>query len=238
MSEALYELGGLRFWNENEIELREAFTSRVIFVVRSSLLSMNSAWNFARMEGPCLSPRDKINEAYGDSDVFLTNHLAGGLPLCLRAETTASSYAYARRHMKKPPFCVYQAGKSFRREMNDGASASKMRFNEFWQLEFQCIYADSTMADYRSVLIPKVAAEIKRFTQRETRFVESDRLPVYSLSTIDIEAQENPEFWREMASCSIRNDYAGGMKVCEIAIGLDRVATLAAGVDKTNEKAT
>lgn len=32
---------------------------------------------------------------------------------------------------------------------------------------------------------------------------------------------------REMASCSIRNDFSGDTKVCEIAIGLCRVATLA-----------
>lgn len=38
--------------------------------------------------------------------------------------------------------------------------------------------------------------------------------------------------WREIASCSIRNDYKEGTKVCEIAVGLDRVATLANRVDQ------
>jgi glycyl-tRNA synthetase len=227
MSETLYELGGLRFWTEDEIELREAFQARAVSVVRSTLLSMNPAWSFARVEGPCLSPRSQISAAYDDNDIFATNHIAGGGPLYLRAETTPTSYAFARHLKRKPPICVYQAGKSFRREMNDGASASKLRFNEFWQLEFQAIYSIDTKADYRAALIPAVASEISRFTRTQTRTVPSDRTPAYALSTIDIEADRNGS-WREMASCSIRTDYADNMRVCEIAIGLDRVATLAA----------
>lgn len=225
MSEALYGLGGLRFWTEDEIELREAFQLRAVSVVKRTLSAMNPAWTFARIEGPCLSPRDQISAAYDDSDLFATNHLAAGEPLYLRAETTPSSYAFARRLMKRPPFCIYQAGKSFRREQNDGASAAKLRFNEFWQLEFQCIYAQSTKADYRAGLLDAVRFEIGRFTRADTRVVESDRLPSYSESTLDIEAADG-NAWREMASCSIRTDFADDMRVCEIAIGLDRVATI------------
>lgn len=226
MSEALYEIGGLRFWNDDEIELREAFQARAINVVKRTLVGMNPAWVFARMEGPCLSPRDQISNAYDDGDIFVTDHIASGYALCLRAETTPSSYAFARKLNRRPPFCVFQAGKSFRREKNDGASAAKLRFNEFWQLEFQCIYATSTKADYRTPLIAAVRAEIERFTKSATRVVDSDRLPAYSESTVDIEAMHNGT-WREMASCSIRTDFADAMRVCEIAIGLDRVATLA-----------
>jgi glycyl-tRNA synthetase len=227
MSDALYELGGLRFWSEDEIELREAFQSRAVSVVRRTLLAMNPAWSFIRAEGPCLAPRSKIGPAYSDDDVFVTNHIAGGEALCLRAETTPSSYAVARASRRKLPLCVWQAGKSFRRETNDGASASKLRFNEFWQLEFQCIYAEGTKADYRAALIPAIEREIGRFTQEMTRVVESERLPAYSSSTLDIEAV-GVGGWREMASCSIRTDYSPDARVCEIAIGLDRVATLAA----------
>lgn len=227
MSEALYGLGGLRFWNEDELELREAFQDRTISVVRRTLLLLNPAWSFARMEGPCLSPRCYIGPAYDDADLFVTNHVAGDGPLYLRAETTPTSYAYAKHIRRRPPVCVYQSGKSFRRETNDGASASKLRFNEFWQLEFQCIYREDTKADYRAALMPKIAAEISRFTNKETRMLPSDRTPAYALSTIDIEADHGGA-WREMASCSIRTDYGDGMLVCEVAIGLDRVATLAA----------
>ncbi len=239
MSEALYEFGGLRFWTQDEIELRELFATRVISVVKETLLNMNPAWSFAQMEGPILTPRSVISPAYDDNDLFSTNHIAGDEVLYLRPETTQSSYAYARFLNRKLPLCVYQKGKSFRRELNDGASAAKLRFNEFWQLEFQCIYSNTTKADYRGALIPAVSKEIKRFTNLQTRTINSDRLPAYSEGTTDIESAiwvENNkkdgiryiEEWREMASCSIRNDYSEDTKVCEIAIGLDRVATLAA----------
>lgn len=227
MSEALFKLGGLRFWTESEIELREVFQSRAVAVVRRSLLDINSAWRFTRCEGPILHPRSQISAAYDDDEIFVTNDIRGGEALCLRAETTPSSYAYARHLRGKLPLCVWQAGISSRRETNDGASASKMRFNCFWQLEFQCIYRADSKADYRAALIPAVEDEIARFTMAETRIVPSDRLPAYSESTYDIEARHG-DTWREMASCSIRTDYSEDTRVCEIAIGLDRVATLAA----------
>jgi glycyl-tRNA synthetase len=227
VSEALYKLGGLRFWAEDELALREAFQARAVSAVKAALLALNPAWRFARMEGPCLSPRDQISASYDDNDLFATNHIAGGSPLYLRAETTPTSYAYARHLGGKMPLCVWQAGKSFRRETNDGASAAKLRFNEFWQLEFQCIYRSDTKADYRAALIPAVELEIRRVTMADTRIVPSDRVPGYAESTLDIEARYNGK-WREMASCSIRTDYAEDMRVCEIAIGLDRIATLAA----------
>ena len=137
MSEMTFNLGGLRQWSGDEIELREAFQTRAVNVVRRTLLVINPAWRFARTEGPCLAPRSSISSAYDDSDIFITNHAAGGEALCLRAETTATSYMAAKKLGGKLPLCVWQAGKSFRRETNDGASASKLRFNEFWQLEFQ-----------------------------------------------------------------------------------------------------
>ena len=177
MSEALFNLGGLRFWHESEIELREAFQSRVVNVVRRTLLNLNPAWRFARCEGPILHPRSEISAAYDENDIFVTNDIRGGEPLCLRAETTPSSYAYARWLGGKLPLCVWQSGISSRRETNDGASASKLRFNSFWQLEFQCIYGADTKADYRSALISVVRREIERFTMKDARIVESDRLP-------------------------------------------------------------
>jgi|694.fasta_scaffold108016_7 glycyl-tRNA synthetase len=226
MSEALYVLGGLRFWTENEIELREAFQARLAAVMRRALLDTNPAWRIMRVEGPCLSPRSKISAAYSDDDVFVTNHIAGSEPLCLRAETTPSSYAWAKQIGGKLPLCVWQAGKSFRRETNDGAKASKLRFNEFWQQEFQCIYRADTANDYRAKIMPEIVAEVARFTGLQVRIVPSDRLPDYAQSTLDIEALFNGE-WREVASCSIRTDYAPDTLVAEFAIGLCRVATMA-----------
>lgn len=225
MSEALYKLGGLRFWDETEIERRETFTRLAALSVRQTLSAMNPAWSFYRVEGPCLSPAQYISDSYDDTDVFVTNHEAFGDRLKLRAETTPSSYVYARHLNVRKPLCVWQAGKSFRRETNDGASASKLRFNEFWQLEFQCIYRADSKADYRAGLLPVMSALIERETRLASRIVESDRLPSYSESTLDIEV-ETHKGWREMASCSIRNDFASDMKVCEIAIGLDRIVSV------------
>src|ERR1700735_798181 len=105
MSEALYEFGGLRFWTEDEIELREMFAARAISVVKRTLLDMNPAWSFARMEGPILTPKSVISSEYDENDLFVTNHEAGGEFLCLRPETTQSSYAYARFLNKKLPLC-------------------------------------------------------------------------------------------------------------------------------------
>lgn len=226
MSSALYEFAGLRFWSDDEIELRELFQKRAVSVVQRTLLNMNPAWNFLRTEGPILTPETYISDAYSDTDIFVTNHEKGGERFTLRAETTASSYAVARATRTKLPLCVWQVGKSFRRETNDGASAAKLRFNEFWQLEFQCIYSVDTKANYRAALMDVIEREITRFTGKDARVVESDRLPSYSESTLDIEV-EHGNTWREMASCSIRKDFSENTRVCEIAIGLDRVASLA-----------
>lgn len=227
MSVALYNTGGLRFWSESEIKLRESLTASFADVVRTSLIDVNKAWSVHRIEAPILTPR-QLMPAYDDDDVFVTNHQAGGDDLALRAETTPGSYAWAKfaLNSQKLPLCVWQVGKSFRREQNDGASPAKLRFNEFHQQEFQCIYSKTTNADYRAAVINQVAHAIHLATNCEVRIVESDRLPSYSESTLDIEALHG-DVWREMASVSIRNDFSEDTKVLEIAIGLDRVVVLA-----------
>lgn len=222
MSQSYWSHGGLRWWSEREIELREAFQGIAASTVARTLRGMNPAFRIERVEGPMLHPREAVSTEYGDSDLFVTNHKGW----VMRPETTPSSYEAARR-MGRLPLCVWQAGKSFRREENDGARASRLRFNEFWQQEFQVIYSDSTKADYRAALIAALSPEIARFTGLPVRVVESDRLPSYALSTLDIECQHNGD-WREVASCSIRTDYAASALVTEIAIGLCRIATMAA----------
>lgn len=219
MSKALYHsIGGLRFWSEAEIERREAFVALAAGTVRRTLTDLNPAFRTFRVEGPILTPRDFVSTAYSDDDLFTTQVRKAGQMLVLRGETTASTYAWARNSDERLPVCFWQAGKSFRTETNDGASASKLRFNEFWQLEFQVVYKVGTKADYRSALIRALDA----LWRCRTRTVESDRLPAYSRSTIDIEVPFK-DGWKEIASCSIRTDYAPDVEVCEIAIGLDRV---------------
>lgn len=224
-SDALYQLESLRFYDEEMIDNREAMIKRFASTVKRTLEKVNSAWKFKRVEGPLLTPRNFVSSAYDNNDIFVTQIEKMGQNLVLRPETTMSSYLYAKEKYAglKLPLCVWQAGKSFRVEASDGATAAKLRFNEFYQLEFQCIYSVGTMADYRNYLINALQADISMFLSGESiRIVESDRLPEYSESTLDIEVIYNGS-WKEVASCSIRKDFSDTTKVCEIAIGLDRL---------------
>lgn len=228
MSLSLYPIDSLRFYTEDELQMRDMITRRFSSVVKSTLTGMNGAWKFFQVEGPLLTPRNYVSDSYDADDIFITQVTRANQQLVLRPETTASSYLYARKiaETTKFPFCVWQLGKSFRVEKSDGATASKLRFNEFYQLEFQCIYSDTTKADYRSKLIDALKIEVSRFLLgQEVRVVPSDRLPAYSESTLDIETMYNGD-WKEVASCSIRTDYADNMKVCEIAFGIDRLTEI------------
>lgn len=227
MSSGLYGIESLRFYDEDELLMRDMLVSRISSIVKNTLLSINGAWTFHRVEGPTLIPRHLVNSSYDEDDIFITQIVKANQTLVLRPETTASSYLCAEKLLSKQklPMCVWQLGKSFRVEKSDGATAAKLRFNEFHQLEFQCIYSVGTKADYRARLIPEVSKEISRFLMLNTRQVESDRLPSYSESTLDIEVPYNGE-WKEVASCSIRNDFSENTRVCEIAIGIDRLTEI------------
>jgi glycyl-tRNA synthetase (class II) len=230
MSKALYPVKSLRFYTEEEIDFRDMMTKKISATVRRTLQAMNKAWRVERVEGPLLTPRNYVSDSYDENDIFITQIIKAEQQLVLRPETTASSYIMAREvfgsSQKQLPLCVWQAAKSFRVEKADGASASKLRFNEFYQLEFQCIYSDTTKADYRSALISAVSKDISMFLfGAEVRSIEQNRIPSYSESTIDLEAMYNGS-WKEIASCSIRKDFADDCKVCEIAIGLDRLVEM------------
>jgi len=156
--------------------------------------------------------------------------------LVLRPETTPSSYAYAchmlNSNMILPPFCVLQSGKSFRREQDQ--VSKNMRLKEFYQQEFQCIYASDTLNDYQEKVLEPLRKMFEKIIGKPARIVESDRLPSYSLRTMDIEI-DNGDKWMEICSISKRTDFPQKVKfqtknglnekdmlVLEIAIGLDR----------------
>lgn len=228
MSIALYDKGGLRFWNEDEIIRREYFIRAIEGAIRCGLLKLNSSWTFHRVDAPCLVPSATISDSYDDTDVFICTG-----DLSLRPETTNGSYLYAR-HLNsngyKYPMCVWQAGKSYRRETNDGASASKLRFNEFYQLEFQCIYSKTSKADYRTILMLDLINLLNNIGFKGVNIVDSDRLPSYSLETKDIEAiyiRNRIEEHKEIASISKRTDFSNEHEVLEIAFGLDRLIEIA-----------
>jgi glycyl-tRNA synthetase len=131
-----------------------------------------------------------------------------------------------------PPFCIHQTGKSFRREQDQ--VSKNMRLKEFYQQEFQCIYAADTLNDYQEKVLEPLRAMFEKIIGKTARIVESDRLPSYSLRTMDIEI-DNDDKWMEICSISKRTDFPQKVKfqtksgsiekemlVLEIAIGLDR----------------
>lgn len=227
----VYPINGLPFWDEAEILEREHLTQMFSLHVGNMLRAENAAWHMHRIEAPMLTPVDIINPNYTDQDCFFTSD-----KLVMRPETTPGSYAYAKHlldcQQDKPPFVVWQAGKSYRREQDQ--VTKNMRLKEFWQQEFQCLYTEDTKNDYMEAVLPKLEKVFASLTGRPARVVQSDRLPSYSKRTMDIEV-ELPYKWMEMASISLRTDFPGEftyttgkgaqtkkLLVLEVAIGLDR----------------
>lgn len=227
----VYDKNGLPFWTAEEIKLRATLTDLLAGRVQRALLGENPAWQFVQVEAPLLTPRTLINPNYTDADVFVLDDLV------LRPETTPGSYVFARKLFdggwNKPPLCVWQAGKSFRRESDQPTKF--MRLKEFYQQEFQCVFTSDTKADYHTLLAKTAEQAIREFVGKPTRLVPSDRLPDYSLRTMDVEVEVESGRWMELSSISLRKDFPGTftfqgkggavpkeLLVAEVAIGLDR----------------
>ena len=230
MSTALLnETAQLRWWSEEELNFRDLVVSQLHSTIERSLKGINKAWSFRRTEGPTLIPSHMVAPGYTSNDIWYLESGLANHSLTMRPETTASSYMMAEHILgtnegerkKKMPLCVWQVGKSYRRETSDGANAAKLRFFEFTQAEWQCIYGTNTMADYRATVLPALMDKVAWLTNRAVRVVPSDRLPDYSLQTDDIEVNFNHR-WTEVASISTRTDFKDA-QVLEIAFGLDRI---------------
>lgn len=236
----LYEVNGLVHWNQREIEARERAQSFFASDIAGFLRSENPAWMIERVEAPVMIPRKLINPNYTDDDIWTFNsHDSNDTPLVARPETTPSTYRWMIHQLGnhsgiKLPYCCWQAGKSFRYEHDK--TLAHMRLREFWQMEFQCAYSANTANDYQSKCLEPVRRMIGQFIGLPTRIVESDRLPDYSLRTMDVEADMGDR-WMEICSISKREDFPAKNRyqnkkkewieddilVLEIAIGLDRV---------------
>lgn len=240
MSIALFEKEGLRCWEDEEIHIREHAVSLIYLNMRKLLQKINQMWAFKRIEGSCLMPCDLVSQEHlKERDVYVVGQEEVGVsvtysssPLVLRPETTKTSYLMAERYLKegkaKLPLCIWQHGKSFRVESNDGARVSRLRFNEFYQLEFQCIYAIGTHANYSSIKDSLAPLLQDICLAKQVRVIECDRTPSYSEKTWDIEVFWH-EMWMEVASISLRKDYSDDHKVLEIAIGTDRLVSIYSG---------
>ena len=231
----LYPIAGVRFWEERELNLRERIKNQFREELYQAARNLNNAWRFFQVEAPVLIPKSFMSSSYEEGDYFLTDFTAAEEQWALRAETTHGSYTYAKHLFKssavKPPVCIWQSGYSFRTENTDGATAAKLRFNQFNQLEFQFIYGVGTKADYPKVFRDVAGLLVHSITGRETRVVPSDRLPSYSQETNDIEVlvvAGVDTSWREVASLSLRTDFGDEkILVFEVALGLDRLVELA-----------
>ena len=230
------------FWNEKEIKYRNYIKQIFTDDIEAILRAENRAWHFFEIEAPLLIPRELINPNYTNEDIWVQEITTEDTysetfnELVLRPETTPASYAYACHMLNSneilPPFCVLQSGKSFRREQDQ--VTKNMRLKEFYQQEFQCIYAADTLNDYQEKVLEPLKAMFQKVIGKPARIIESDRLPSYSLRTMDIEI-DNGDKWMEICSISKRTDFPQKVKfqtkngisekemlVLEIAIGLDR----------------
>ncbi len=213
---------GLIHWTQKEIRIREMLRDYFVAEITEALYGLNKAWTFHQCEAPIL-----INICPSDHEMY--GVMEGEMPiptLLLRAETTKGSYEYADYLQKPPnniklPLCVYQYGKSFRREQDQPTKF--MRLKEFYQLEFQCIYSEGTKCDYMEKMIWSCEKIFDRII-RDCYLQGDSSFPAYSSSTTDIiqhtrKIDELPPM--ELCSISQRTDYANA-HVLEIAIGMDR----------------
>ncbi|MEK6828835.1 MAG: aminoacyl--tRNA ligase-related protein [Nanoarchaeota archaeon] len=217
MKESIYDKNGLIFWTEEEIQAREMMMNYFVSQIKMSLKSQNSAFEFVRVEAPILTPNELINKNYTDEDVFRVGDVT------LRPETTMGSFAYVPVLLNnhnipkyRLPLVVWQLGKSFRNEQDQPTRF--MRLKEFYQLEFQIVFAATTANDYSKKLYPDVQKAIEDMIG-SCHMDPSDRLPDYSEETIDVICRKNG---MEVCSMSKRKDLEG-YKVIEVAIGMDRI---------------
>jgi seryl-tRNA synthetase len=240
MSYAFYEdLAGLRTWRQGELRLRRRIAEALLDTTANTLCDINRAWAFEEIEAPLMMPVDRMSSAYTADDVFMLQDAPGGTKQwALRAETTDGTYVAAAHILRstnvKPPLCLWQMGTSFRRERSDGATAEKLRFNAFTQMEMQCILSEDSAFDIAPPLREALMDAVRQITGCETRLIESDRLPAYSTETVDIECLLPNGEWREVASTSRRTDFPTPpglkpLKVVEFAFGMDRMVAIANG---------
>ena len=221
--ENLYNSNGLIFWSEEEIHLREMFKTFFVSAISHNLFVQNSGFKVLQVEAPLITPKDLINKNYTNEDIHSIQKInETDVEYVLRPETTMGTYKAIEYLLNthndrkiKLPLCVWQHGKSFRREQDQATKF--MRLKEFYQLEFQIAFSSTTANDYSINLIPAVQQAIQSMIG-PCRIEASDRLPDYSESTTDIVCEKSD---MEVCSISKRKDFSLA-KILEVAIGTDR----------------
>ena len=214
----VYSPNGLVVRSEQDIIIREYFEKVIKSQLEFNLKKINRAFEFVKVEVSQITPIEFINKNYTIDDYYDVWEW-----LVLRPETTMGSYECAKQFLNthnKPkyqmPLVVRQHGKSFRKEQDK--TLENMRLKEFYQLEFQIIYSNTTEYDYHTEVVWIVRWIINALVW-DCYTIPSDRLPDYSEKTTDIQMQDND---MEICSISLRKDYEWA-KVVEVAIGTDRL---------------
>lgn len=204
-------------WNEFEITRRESLIREIPVALLQAWRNLNPAIQMERCETPILTPASQL-QSHIEEGFELINAGSRGY---LRPETTAGTYeAFAMRFnaaqfKKRLPYCMWQVGCSFRDEAKpDTMRASKLRLVQFYQIEFQIFATEGSKAPYLETALSTLCSLYGGHV------VTADELPHYSEKTLDWHIGD-----LEVAGCSVRKDWPGGV-VFEVAIGLDRLVAL------------
>jgi hypothetical protein len=213
-------------WNEFEIARRESLIKEIPILLLDIWRNINPAVKMERCETPIITPYNKL-KTHVDANfnllgVGVGDYRGDDFKGYLRPETTAGTYEIiaqkfpmAERMKKYLPYCLWQAGISFRNEVRgETMRATKLRLTQFYQMEFQLFASQGTMAPYLEMALESL---IKQYGGKIAKPVD---IPHYSEKTIDWMIND-----LEVAGLSIRKDWPHGM-VFEVSIGLDRLVAL------------
>ena len=217
-------INGFVNWDEREIQLRESIAKGFKYEMQRLLQDINHAWSTVEVETPVIVERTCLDISY--TGVWETDQ-----DLVLRPETTKGTFSVAEEMLKrgviKLPCCVWQKGKSFRKEQTSPTKHVKLK--EFWQQEFQCVYGVGTKADYFSLMLSGIVDMFQFVLGTNVWMEDSDRIPGYSSRTVDIIGNLKG-YSLELCSISQRHDFV--YDVVEVAIGLDRCVKTVRGIYK------
>ena len=210
-------------WSEVEITRRECLIREIPAQLLDAWRTLNPAVQMERCETPILTPGDYLRGHVEAGFELVAYEFGNGTRGYLRPETTVGTFeAFAQRfpeettRRKRMPYCMWQVGCSFRSEKNtETMRASKLRLRQFYQMEFQLFASVGSKAPYLETALDRLVS-----LYGGCYCAPDGDLPHYSEKTLDWHIDD-----LEVAGCSIRRDWPGGM-VFEIAIGLDRLVAL------------
>ena len=234
MKPLFFPATGFPVWSEAHIKRRRFLAEQLADTIRLSLADLNRNIHWVgEVEAPTIdigNPYDDDVDAETDARFVLDPASSSGKAQTLRPETTHGTYLIADHMMRhaitKPPFCLWQYGKSFRNEQSGAMRQVAMRYYEFYQAEFQVFVPQDTKADILSHVRTALVAKIFWHKIMQSEDLPKKEWPPYSDRTFDlcVGSRDAKEFI-EVASCSERNDYPDeNIRVIEFAFGMDRLA--------------